>query len=161
MQGLEEYESPEMKLDANTCKGNLMKRINNRKVYQLSNFHLRYFELDYERAVMKVTDKIFGAADRPSKTIPLNSIRACSVRYDDQQAQYSSAQERDNSMKRSRSFLSKLRAGEEEMCKWNFNFELDLTDRTVELFAPTRKDRDKWVMTFKIIAEMRRIHLQV
>ena len=40
------------------------------------------------------------------------------------------------------------------MCKWNYNFEIDLTDRTMELFAPTRKDREKWVMIFKIIAEM-------
>ena len=47
-----------------------------------------------------------------------------------------------------------MRADAEEICKWNFSFELELTDRTLELYAPTRIDREKWVMMFKIIVEM-------
>ena len=44
--------------------------------------------------------------------------------------------------------MSKLRADENEMCQWNFMFELEFTDRKLELYSPTRIDRDKWVKIF-------------
>ena len=55
---------------------------------------------------------------------------------------------------RSKSLLSKLRKDENELCPWNFNFELELSDRTMDLYSPTRIDRDKWVYIFKLICDM-------
>ena len=43
-----------------------------------------------------------------------------------------------SSFRRSRSWMSKIRKDNEEACAWNFNFELELSDRSMELFAPTR-----------------------
>ena len=40
------------------------------------------------------------------------------------------------------------------MCQWNFMFELEFTDRKLELYSPTRIDRDKWVNIFQLICEM-------
>jgi hypothetical protein len=37
---------------------------------------------------------------------------------------------------------------------WNFGFSLELVERTYELYAPTRKERDKWVLVLGAIAEM-------
>ena len=47
-----------------------------------------------------------------------------------------------------------MRKDDEETCAWNFNFILELSDRNMELFAPTRQDREKWVMIFNLIIEM-------
>ena len=44
---------------------------------------------------------------------------------------------------------SKLR-----MCKWNFGFSLEFPEKTYELYAPTRKEREKWVEVLSTIAEM-------
>ena len=30
-------------------------------------------------------------------------------------------------------------------CKWNFGFMLKFPEKTYELYAPTRKEREKWV----------------
>ena len=44
---------------------------------------------------------------------------------------------------------SKLR-----MCKWNFGFSLEFPEKTYELYAPTRKEREKWVEVLSTIADM-------
>ena len=41
-----------------------------------------------------------------------------------------------------------------KMCKWNFGFALEFPEKTYELYAPTRKDRQKWVEILSTIAEM-------
>ena len=52
--------------------------------------------------------------------------------------------------------LSKLsrRKGDDETCPWNYCFILETMDRTMELYAPTRKDREKWVHMFNMIIDM-------
>ena len=39
-------------------------------------------------------------------------------------------------------------------CKWNFGFSLQFPEKTYELYAPTRKEREKWVEVLSTIAEM-------
>ena len=68
------------------------------------------------------------------RRIPIESIRACTVQNQEEQV----ISEGGNSFRRSRSWLSKIRKDDEETCAWNFNFELELSDRNMELFAPTR-----------------------
>ena len=36
---------------------------------------------------------------------------------------------------------------------------LETVDRNMELYAPTRMDRDKWVKMFKLIVEMNQNHI--
>ena len=40
------------------------------------------------------------------------------------------------------------------MCKWNFGFSLEFPEKTYELYAPNRKEREKWVEVLGTIAEM-------
>ena len=47
-----------------------------------------------------------------------------------------------------------MRADETELCIWNFMFELQFSDRTLELYSPTRIDREKWTHIFNLICEM-------
>ena len=56
--------------------------------------------------------------------------------------------------KRSTSILRKLSGMKVKECKWNFAFLLSFREKTYELYAPTRSDRDEWVKTFSTISEM-------
>ena len=126
-----------------------MKRIEERKLYHMSNFHKRHFEMVWNRAIIIV--KKFGGKDDPvHKKIPINSIR--NVKIKDQEVVDEDGN--DTGFKRSRSWLSKVRKTNEELCVWNFCFELEMNDRSMELYAPTRQDREKWVMLFKLLSEM-------
>ena len=146
--GIDEYESQTLQMSDNVCKGYLMKRIEQRKIYHRSNFHKRYFEFQFSRSIILVKQLAGDANDY--KRIPIESIRACSVQNQEEQV----ASEGGGSFKRSNSWLSKLRKDDEETCPWNFNFQLETSDRSMELFAPTRQDRDKWMMIFNLIIEM-------
>ena len=39
---------------------------------------------------------------------------------------------------------------------WKFSFEIILTDRSFELYSPTRVEREKWVHVFKLLLEMQK-----
>ena len=56
--------------------------------------------------------------------------------------------------KRSSSLLRRMVTKQSQGCSWNFAFELELSDRSLELYAPTRIDREKWVNLFQTVAEM-------
>ena len=59
------------------------------------------------------------------------------------------------SLPRSRSLLAKLgRKEDDEVCIWNYGFSLETVERNMELFAPTRKDREKWTHLFDLIVDM-------
>ena len=61
------------------------------------------------------------------------------------------------SLPRSRSLLEKIgRKGVDETCQWNYMFVLEMADRNMELYAPTRQDRDAWVRVLSLIIEMNR-----
>ena len=77
--------------------------------------------------------KQFAGDYNEHKRIPIESIRACSIQNQEEQVASDGG-----SFKRSRSWLSKLRKDDEETCPWNFNFQLETSDRSMELFAPTR-----------------------
>ena len=74
--GIEEYESSTLKMNENTCKGFLMKRIDQRKLYHRSNFHKRFFDLRFSQAMILI--KVGDVADAHKK-IPIESIRACTM----------------------------------------------------------------------------------
>lgn len=44
---------------------------------------------------------------------------------------------------------------ESQACRWNFGFKLVFREKTYELYAPTRSDRDQWVRTLQSLAEMK------
>ena len=44
----------------------------------------------------------------------------------------------------------------DEACQWNYMFNLEMADRNMELYAPTRQDRDAWVRVLNLIIEMNR-----
>ena len=50
--------------------------------------------------------------------------------------------------------MSKVRKSDQEQCIWNFGFELELNDRSLELYAPNRQERERWVTLFRILSEM-------
>ena len=45
-------------------------------------------------------------------------------------------------------------SGKITTCKWNFGFSVEFPEKTYELYAPTRKERDKWVEVLGAIADM-------
>ena len=110
-------------------------------MFHTSNFHKRYFILDFGYAMILVKKK--EGDDKPHKKYPLNQVRACIAR-EEQELENTL----DHSLKRNKSLLSKLRKDDDEICPWNFSFELQLTDRSLELYAPNRIERDKWVRVF-------------
>ena len=55
--------------------------------------------------------------------------------------------------RKSKSLLRKM-SGKITTCKWNFGFSVEFPEKTYELYAPTRKERDKWVEVLGAIAEM-------
>ena len=55
--------------------------------------------------------------------------------------------------KRSKSILRRNNH-ELKRCSWNFPFKLEFKERTYELYAPTRGDRDQWILMLGTIAEM-------
>ena len=57
--------------------------------------------------------------------------------------------------KRSASFIRR-RQEPERHCGWNFALSLEFSDRTYELYAPTRADRDEWVRILGAVADMNR-----
>ena len=82
--------------------------------------------------------------------ISLKTILKCTV-----PAEENRDAERSKSLPRSRSLLAKLgRMDDDEVCIWNYGFVLETVDRSMELFAPTRKDRDKWIHVLNLIVDM-------
>ena len=55
---------------------------------------------------------------------------------------------------KSKSLLRRMSTSKVTYCKWNFGFSLQFPQKTYELYAPTRKEREKWVEVFSAIAEM-------
>ena len=127
-----------------------MKRIEQRKIYHMSNYHKRHFDFQFHRSIILV--KKHRSDDAVHKKIAMNSIRSVTIKNEDEQI--FSGDGGGTGFKRSRSWLSKVRKDDDEKCKWNFSFELEMSDRTMELFAPTRLEREKWVKVFKAISEM-------
>ena len=124
-----------------------MKRIDQQKFYHGSNFHKRFFDLQFSKSMIFI--RVNDATDAHKK-IPIESIRACTIQNQEDKV----ISEDGGGFKRSKSWLAKLRKDDDETCAWNFNFELDFSDRSMELFAPTRQDREKWMMIFNLIIEM-------
>ena len=141
MIGGDNYESIAMKINYDTFRGYLMKRIDKREWYHTSNFHKRHFDVNFDRSIIVV--KKLATDDTIHKRISLNTIRSCTIKVE-----VESDQSPNKEFKRSKSWLSKMRKSEDESCKWNFSFELDMSDRTMELYAPNRLDREKWVNMF-------------
>ena len=83
------------------------------------------------------------------KQFNLNTVRAVKVWENDENAEID-----DENFKRSKSWLSKVRKTDQEQCIWNFCFLLELSDRSIEFYAPTRQERENWVTIFQIICEM-------
>ena len=113
-----------------------MKRIENRKLYHGSNFHKRHFDINFKRRIILIRQ---NANDTEvHKKIPLQNIIRCQAK--DRDEIYN--QESDNgsrSLPRSRSLLEKFgRKGSSESCQWNYMFVLEMVDRNMELYAPTR-----------------------
>ena len=112
-------------------RGILIKKIEERKLYHISNYHKRHFIMDWPKCCMLI--KVFGGEDdRAHKTIQLESIR--SVKAIDEAEEGAD----DGEFKRSKSWLSKVRKDDDEKSKWNFGFELEISDRTMQLYSPTR-----------------------
>ena len=118
----------------------------------MSNFHKRHFDLKFDRAIILVRKSVND--DAIHKKIPVNSIRSCTIKNENEHVLDENGAYSSTGFKRSRSWLSKMRKTDDETCVWNFCFELELSDRTMELFAPTRMDREKWVEIFNLICEM-------
>ena len=55
---------------------------------------------------------------------------------------------------KSKSLLRRMSTSKVTYCKWNFGFMLKFPEKTYELYAPTRKEREKWVEVLQIVAEM-------
>ena len=126
-----------------------MKRIENRKIYHNSNFHKRFFDIKFERELILI--RCNADDDDVHKKIMLKSIVGCNVHNEGEV--YNSNSSRN--LPRSRSLLTRLgRKGDDEVCQWNYNFVLETIERNMELYAPTRKDRDNWVRMFKLIIDM-------
>ena len=125
-----------------------MKRIENRKIYHTSNFHKRYFDFRFDQGLIFV--KKSASDDSIHKEIATCSIRSCVINNEGNEA----LDAKSSSLTRGGSLLAKFRKEDSELCPWNFSFILELNDRNMELFAPTRIDRDKWYQIFRTIAEM-------
>ena len=63
----------------------------------------------------------------------MESIRSVKVVEEAEEGQVD-----DGEFKRSKSWLSKVRKNEDEKSKWNFCFELEISDRSIQLYSPTR-----------------------
>ena len=50
--------------------------------------------------------------------------------------------------------FQKFKKDDNEMCVWNFCFDLNLGVEKLELYSPTRVDRDKWVWIFNLLIQM-------
>ena len=56
-EGFIEYKSKTLMYSANTVKGYLIKRIENRKLFHTSNFHKRHFELHFDKKLIIIRKK--------------------------------------------------------------------------------------------------------
>ena len=63
----------------------------------------------------------------------MSSVRAVKIKDNNENEDIT-----DQEFKRSKSWLSKVRKTDQEQCIWNFCFEIELSDRTMELYSPTR-----------------------
>ena len=111
-QGYEEYKSKTLMYNRETVKGYLIKRIENRKLFHGSNFHKRFFELSFDRSLIIVKKQ--NGQDTEHKKIQISTLKRCIVTKQDE---FITDEQRENQFlqKRSRSFLSKLRADENEI----------------------------------------------
>lgn len=117
-----------------------MKQIENVKWYHTSNFHQKHFTINFTGSTLQIRDK---ETDNEFKFINLCVIRSCNVIEREFETDYPG--------KRSQSVTTKSKGSK---CPWLFEFRLETTDRSFNLFAPTRLDRDHWVKIFSILVDM-------
>lgn len=55
--------------------------------------------------------------------------------------------------------MDRIFKGPTSKCPWLFQFNLITTERTYELYAPNRTDRDYWLRIFNIIIQINQIGL--
>ena len=119
-------------------------------MWHRTDFHQRYFKVEFgspfcfffEHKEMLQWHKSHRQSD----------IRACKALSEAEIQER--VEEKKPFFKRSnsRSLLRKL--VNVTYCKWNFGFVLEFAEREYELYAPTRKERDKWVEVLGAVAEM-------
>ena len=80
--GYEEYKSKTLMYNKDTVKGQLIKRIENRKLFHGSNFHKRYFVLAFKQALIIIKKK--DDDDPAHKKIPIQNLRRCIVSKQDE-----------------------------------------------------------------------------
>lgn len=114
-----------------------MKRIDNKKIYHGSNFHKRYFILDFEKGTMIV--KISNKETQIHRIYDLSTIKTCTIATEILQDTLN------RSLSRSRSLINRFKNDTEELCIWNYCFHLSLSDVDLELYTPTRVEREHWV----------------
>ena len=67
-------------------KGTLIKKIEVRKLYHMSNYHKRHFFMDWKKGQMLVK-KFTGEDDTAHKTIMIDAIRSVKVIDDEEEAE--------------------------------------------------------------------------
>ena len=125
-----------------------MKVINNKGALHSQSYHMRTYKFAFEFDTLLQFDN--RQAVNPTKSYKLSEIRSCTI-IDEQEVQ-----ERVKSRERSRSksLLKRMTTSKEKLCPWNFGFDLEFVELTLELYSPTRDERLRWIKLFETIAEM-------
>jgi hypothetical protein len=126
-----------------------MKRIEKKSMWHIdTDFHQRFLKVEFGNPFcyfyQKITDQAWQKAHNQS------DIKSCKALTDEDITKKIEEKNR----QRSQSILKRMSTSETRRCMWNFGFSLELVERTYELYAPTRKERDKWVLVLGAIAEM-------
>ena len=133
--------------------GTLQKRINDAKFYHSSNYHNKFFDLDFKNQNIAVSNSIEDKK-KVDKYITFAEIRACEEIQKDGDLNQSTAQGcTDEPQKRSRSLSGMFRKANKD-CGWMYGFRLITFSRQYELYAPTRQDLQHWVKIFNLIVQM-------
>ena len=117
-------------------------------LFHSQGYHKRYFVLEFGQPYCYFYEK--KGKEKHYKAHLQTSLRSAAIMEDAEVAE--NRQRREN--ERSKSLLKRLMRDEVGRCNWNFPFNVSFEEKTYELYAPTRADREQWVHILGAIAEM-------
>ena len=142
------YNSAELQITKSCIKGSLMKAVENIGFFNSDIYHKRFFIMNYGQPFCYFYEK--KTDNHHHKSHLQSELLSCDILHNE--VIHQRLQERED--QRKKSILRKVMKDKIKTCQWNFAFQITFKDKTYELYAPTRKDREQWVEAFQTIAEM-------
>ena len=135
IEGIESYHSEYLEVTKFAIKGEFQKAIENLGLFHKSEYHRKYFMLEFGQPYCYYYKSKKDSAHQ--KSYFQSDIISCAIMDESEVSEKLQERER----KRSKSFL-RGKNQELKRCSWNFPFKLAFKDREYELYAPTRADRE-------------------